>query len=204
MTITAIRNYIDAIEVNYPEAGKDNDSQGFRDNYSSIAGALTEVKNILNLIDQNAVRVASFDGQNDPVSNDLQVDSEIRNGIYNTMRGFARGGGTINAGVTPVAYGLGVLHHFQINENGVVLNFADWPNDHYAKIRIHIRNAKPAGTVDQDYDVTFSTESGGDIHKQNDFPDPLTVASFTKKYQVVEAWTFDGGANVFLQYLGEY
>jgi hypothetical protein len=35
-----LENYKDAIQVNYPEAGIDNDSQGFRDNFSNIAGGL--------------------------------------------------------------------------------------------------------------------------------------------------------------------
>lgn len=39
---------------------------------------------------------------------------------------------------------------------------------------------------------------------KDSFPSPFTVSSDVNRIKVVEAWTADGGANVFLKYLGEY
>ena len=196
--MTTLQTYINAIQVNYPEAGIDNDSQGFRDNFSNIAGGLQTVKDDLTLVQTNSVKVATLDGENDPVDNNL-LGSTIRNGIYNTMRGAVRNGGTINSGVTDIDYNLGALQVFSINDTGVVLRFTNWPDDgEYAKVRVHMRNAGTSSART----VTLSTEGGGTLVYQNSFP-TLTVAT-TQKHLVLEAWTFNAGANVYVQYLGEY
>jgi hypothetical protein len=36
------------------------------------------------------------------------------------------------------------------------------------------------------------------------FPTPFTVSSDLNKIKIVEAWTSDGGTNIFIKYLGEY
>jgi hypothetical protein len=196
--MTTLQTYINAIQVNYPEAGIDNDSQGFRDNFSNIAGGLQKVQDDLAIVQTNAVSVATLDGQNDPVDNNL-LGSTIRNGIYNTLRGAVRNGGTINGGVTDIDYNLGALQIFSINDTGVVLRFTNWPDDgQYAKIKVHMRNAG-TGTART---VTLSTEGGGDLVYQNAFP-TLTVAT-TQKHLVIEAWTYNAGADVYVRYLGEY
>ena len=196
--MTTLQTYINAIQVNYPEAGKDNDSQGFRDNFSNIAGGLQKVKDDLTIVQENAVKVASFDGQNDPVNNNL-LGSTIRNGIYNTMRGAVWNAGTVGSGVHDVDYNQGALQIFSINDNNVVLRFTNWPDDsQYAKVKVHMRNAG----IGSARTVTLSTEGGGTLVYQNSFP-TLTVET-TQKHRVIEAWTYNGGADVYVQYLGEY
>ena len=228
--MTTLQTYINAIQVNYPEAGIDNDSQGFRDNFSNIAGGLQKVQDDLAIVQTNAVSVATLDGQNDPVDNNL-LGSTIRNGIYNTLRGAVRNGGTINSGVTDIDYNLGVLQTFSINESGVVLRFTNWPDSgEYAKIRIHLRNngTSTARTV------TLSTEGGGTFKfdrtwgstllandgdnyifggNVDDGPvcggtssSPTIRVETTQKDQIIEAWCYTGNTSkeVYIRHLGEY
>ena len=44
MAITTSQTEINAIDALYPKAGQDNDSQGFRDNFSNIKNSLTKAK----------------------------------------------------------------------------------------------------------------------------------------------------------------
>jgi hypothetical protein len=49
---TTATQYISKIDVHYPYAGRDNDSQTFRDNFSNISQALTAVNSEINSLTQ--------------------------------------------------------------------------------------------------------------------------------------------------------
>jgi hypothetical protein len=36
------------------------------------------------------------------------------------------------------------------------------------------------------------------------FPNPFQVSSDVNKIRIVDAWTVDGGTNIFLKYIGEF
>ncbi len=74
-----VTNYSNQINVNFPVAGEDNDSQGFRSNFSRIQNAFSSAADQLTLLQSNSV---SLNTQNDFGNNvikraALQGGSEI-------------------------------------------------------------------------------------------------------------------------------
>ena len=57
MAVTTSTTEINAIDQTYPVAGQDNDSQGFRDNFSNIKTSLTKVKAVLDALDTNTAKL---------------------------------------------------------------------------------------------------------------------------------------------------
>jgi hypothetical protein len=72
------------INEDYPIAGQDNDTQGFRDNFGNIKTALSVTKDEINLLQANAMLKATVDGENDPVTNNMG-GSTIKSGILTQM-----------------------------------------------------------------------------------------------------------------------
>ena len=176
------------IDGAFPEAGKDNNSQGFRDNFTNIVTALdtasTEITNLQN-------DTAKLNDNNDFLGN------IVRNAEYNEFYGSVRNNGTIT---TPT--GIDIENGpFQIVTFGAstTITFQNWPASNlYAKIRLHLKSDTVAART-----IVFGTEGGGSIYRDGAFPSPFIVNS-TGYHRVVEAWTYDGGTTVFLRYLGEY
>ena len=191
--MTSAINYI-AIDTAYPIAGIDNDSQGFRDNFTVIAGALATAKTELSALQTNAVLVADLTS-NTPVVNDL-LGSTISNGLYTKFNGVTRNAGTIVT-LTDIDLNNGPLQIFTL-ANSTTLRFASWPADTlYAKVRVHFLS-DTNGT----WTPTLATSNGGTITYATGFPS--LALNINGKHKVIEAWTYNAGATVFVQYIGEF
>lgn len=159
------------INIAYPIAGEDNDSQGFRDNFNSIKNGLATAKTEITQLQTNAVLVADLI-TNDPVNNNL-LGSTLRNGLYNQFHGVVRQE-TITASST-VSIQNGPLQVFTIGPSTstgatLTLTFTDWPEDlQYANVKVHLRNSH----LTHAFTPTFSTENGGTIVYETGFPSLL-------------------------------
>jgi len=140
-----------SINASYPVPGIDNDSQGFRDNFSAIANALSVAKTELTALQTNAVIKSTLSGTPTTVNNNL-LGSTISNGLYNNMSGAVYGTVTVlSASVVDVDVTIGPLQIFSLAGNAT-LRFISWPGSNkYCKIRLHIKTtgtvAVPVGTV---------------------------------------------------------
>lgn len=184
MAITINTTTINGIDAAYPVAGVDNDSQGFRDNFSAIKDTLSATAVDLATLDANT---AKLNANNDFNGNNIQEANFIRNTEeVNNI-------GNITASQN-ISFTAG--HYQTVGVNGAItLTFADWPaTGKLGKIRLVI---KGTGTV------TFSTEAGGTIKYDADFPSPFTIASATNP-KIIDVWTDDGGIIVYAQYVGEF
>lgn len=148
--MTSAINYV-AVNTSYPVPGIDNDSQGFRDNFSAISNALSVAKTELTALQTNSVLKSTLSGTPTPVNNDL-FGSTLSNGLYNNMSGAVYGTVTVlSASVVDVDITNGPLQIYALNGNAT-LRFISWPGSNkYSKIRLHIKStgtiAVPAGTV---------------------------------------------------------
>lgn len=190
------------ILTDYPVAGQDNDSQGFRDNFSAIYNAFEVAKAEIGLLQTNSVLKATIDGENDPVVNDLN-GSSIVDGYHNNFHGTSYTN-TVS-GPTAIDVRSGSLQNFIISNN-IQFNFTNWPaSGYFGKVTIHLSNASEVNL----YSATF-TQSAGTIRYDGEFPTPLQVSlkpvgeGAVGEYDVVEAWTYTGGSTVFLKYLGKF
>ena len=175
------------IDGSFPVAGQDNDSQGFRDNFSviknSLATARAEVtdleeitakKNQDNDFNNNEIQRASF----------IQTTEKVVSQATNTNMSLYW------------TYG---SYQTIIVTNDVTLTLTGWPEAGVlAKLRIGVKS-----DGSKDCNVTFVSTIGNDILAAPGMQNPF-VASLEKYVKIFDFWTHDGGDTVYCQYLGEF
>lgn len=193
--MTSAINYSAIIET-FPVAGKDNDSQGFRDNFAATRLGLSVAKSEIDALQSRAVLKADLATGTLPVVNDM-LGSTISNGLYKQFNGVFYNAGTLN-GTQNVNLNNGPVQRITISGNAI-LNFINWPaSGQHASIRLMI-----IGNQQGSFTVNFTTENSGIIWKAITFSTPITVTS-NNNYQMIEAFTWDDGTNVFINKLAEY
>jgi hypothetical protein len=164
------------IDGAFPIAGQDNNSQGFRDNFTNIKTGLNTAKSEITALQTNTAKLNADNNFN---------GNKIENAEMNQVYGSVRNNGTINT--------------FASN---ATIQFTNWPaSDLYARIRLHLKSDTVSART-----VTFATEAGGTILRSGDgatFPSPFTL-NINGAFRVVEAWTYNGGTTVYLKFLGEF
>lgn len=178
------------IDENFPVAGRDNDSQGFRDNFfiikQNFQAAKTEIEDL-------QTGVARVDTNNNFNLNNIAEATLLASPLtVNT---------TYNSGLTAPSATLsweeGYTHVVRGTTTTHTLQLADFPANKYCQVRIVLFTTEGSGTV-----FTFS---GGAI-KTTGSPftsNTITVNSATNPV-VVEAFTFDAGTNIYLRHVGTY
>jgi len=179
------------IDAEYPVAGQDNDSQGFRDNFSTIKDNFIASKQEIEALQDTTakldsdndfngtvIRDVSFENTTDEVNNigtvDSQNDINFTNGHYQTI--------TV--------------------EDDLTLRLALWPDaGKYGKIRIVLRS--DVASESSPRTVTWATEAPGVIKYGEGFPDPLQLSSNTDPV-IIDFWTDDGGQSAYAHYLGQF
>jgi hypothetical protein len=188
------------IDTAYPVAGQDNDSQGFRTNFASIASGLEIAK----------TEIAEL--QSKSIFKDALVDSEgldnnlggnlISNGSYKQLHPVFGNRGITSASSNDNLIDLnnGPVQKFTLRDadgsgSGDNFTWANWPSSNN-NVCSSVRLIFTADTGTQN--VTF----GGNVIYATGFPSPLTVSS--TKIKVVEAWSIDGGNDIYMHYIGEF
>lgn len=191
MAINTSSSNIASIDADYPRAGQDNDSQGFRDNFTKVQDELTNAHADLTALDTNTVK------NNDAITN-MQGNTINNVVITQGSQKFYSGGVLSSAGVRPVSYEIATYHSYTINSTGITLQLADWPTSgKYAEVLIELRGRSQADTV------TFDTENSGSIKVATGFAHPATIDDNIHPY-IYRFWTIDGGQTVYGEYLGEF
>ena len=180
------------IDENFPVAGRDNDSQGFRDNFFEVKQNFEYAKSEIDDLQGNVARVDQnndFDGNT--ISGAVLLDTTLTlNTTYST--------GTIAD--QSVLWTAGYVHVVRV-ENDVELTLSAWPtNDNYACMRLVL-------TADgTDRQITISSTGGGTMKTDGNaaWASSTLVVSSASAPTIVEAFTYDGGATVYLRYLGAF
>ena len=189
MAVTISTTAINGIDADYPVAGQDNDSQGFRDNFSAIKTSLSATAADLTALDTNS---AKKNVNNDFNGNQIS-DADL---IANTEVVYA--GGTISAPVN-VNWNSGHYQSITIDAD-VTLTLTEWPTSpRLGKMRLEIKRGATAGTRV----LTFAVSGGGTLKTGPDWPTPFNITSTTDPI-FVDFWTRDGGATVYGQYHGSF
>jgi hypothetical protein len=158
----------DNIDEQYPVAGQDNDSQGFRDNFNSIKDALSTTKVEITNLQSNAILSASLSTPPTAVDNDL-LGSSINNGFYNNFHGVLRELPAEVSGQTNIDISAGSIHNYILAADPISFTFINWPEaGYYANVRVHFK-----GFQNGIFTPTLFSEGGGDIIKTVDFPTSL-------------------------------
>lgn len=196
------------IDENFPIAGRDNDTQGFRDNFGIIKNNFAATKAEIEDLQDN---VARKDADNNFLGSkiidaDLQASTEV---MYN-------GGslGTTELGpVGVVSFLNGHYHKYNLSSDSsseFVLNLIDWPDstnaNRYAKIVVELISTSGDKTV------TFTSNSAigslSKIKQSSNWPTTFSVVNSesTTVYTpvIAEFWSYDGGVIVYANYLGTF
>jgi hypothetical protein len=208
--MTSQINYA-AIDAAYPVAGQDNDSQGFRDNFSAMQAALVTAKTEITELQDKAILKTVLDNGlpvDDPQFNNLN-DNVLHTGSYFNF--FPRQASSDEDGSTTLYADVDVADFFAFTsiaggsnipatlQEGATLSFRNWPSDaQVARVRVHLELA-PNSTHDR---VIIVATSGGSVVKTEDFPPLLTLTNNVPV--VIEAWTYDGGTTVYVCQVGKF
>ena len=190
----------DTIDATYPIAGVDNDTQGFRDNFSVIKTGLSTANSEISTLQSTTAKLNvsnDFNGTNIADAN-IQVQTSQYHNIGTVVSGqnisFLNGHYQTLTTNLPVA------------TNTIAFNLADWPTRAmYAEMVVSFLGNGTAKTA------TFTVSGGGTIKYDTNYPrvsgagstPQLTIDSATNPL-LVKFWTYNSGTTVFAQYLGQY
>lgn len=205
--MTSQINFTD-INANYPEAGKDNDSQGFRDNFSLIKTALSTASLELTNLQLNTART----DQNTNF-NSYQITTAILKNNGQGLYGSDLAPVNVTSSPHTVYANQGDYQILSITTN-TSFNFAisGWPgtgagwqtNDVYRKITLEVRPSWSADTsvlTATSISSTFANP-GGVLLKEASLT--LPYVSNHAVVQLWEAWTTNAGADVFVKFVGTW
>lgn len=217
-----------SIDETYPIAGRDNDSQGFRDNFSIIKNNFEAAKSEIEDLQLNSARLddANNFGKNNLVNFNMNNFTEE---AY--LGGLAAGTNTGVTTTTLVEYINGPYQVFTVNPSTstfqfTITGFGDIDQGKLAKIRIQLFKGT---SFSGDITVNFSVVGAGDIKASKGFPDPIVLSTnpsgttsgqpgfiipslsvqkteinHTANPIIFDFWTYDSGFTVFCNYLGQF
>lgn len=180
------------IDETFPVAGQDNDSQGFRDNFAIIKDNFAYAKTEIETLQNDTAKTNVDNSFNNNTLSVVNLEQHTQT-AYDATSGISTS--------TNVSFTQG--HHFAIvAQADVTLTITDWPDtDQYAEMRFQIRGDGASAR-----DVTFA--GAGTIYTDGNAAfgggATLTLDIVTTEWQVVKAWTFNGGVSVFLEFIGTF
>ena len=187
-------NYV-SINENFPVAGQDNDTQVFRDNFSTIRTSLRYAKEELEIFQDSATGAARLNQSNDFNQN------IISNAVLQGNRDALFDGGNYAAPTLDVTYTNGAYQIYKFGAN-VEINFLEFPENEtpagVGKITLELYSDGSSKTI------TFKS-IGGLVYKKNASLialGTLTVTSATNPV-ILEVWRYKS-ATIFLNYVGVF
>lgn len=133
------------IDGNYPVAGQDNDSQGFRDNFTNIKNNLTFSKSEIEDLQSKAILTSALTGGSTP-TNDMNGTVLLGAQLQNTT--LKKAEFTATTGSVTVNYNLGHIHYVTTT-GSISLAIANWPSssDGYGSMLLEVTPGSIAHTL---------------------------------------------------------
>lgn len=192
-----------SIDAEYPVAGVDNDSQGFRDNFRTIKDSLEAARQEVTDLQQKAVLKSAL--TDTVLENNLAGNSIVSANLDQFTESFTAVGSVGNNQNISFFNG----HYQTITATAdIVLTLADWPDaGSYAKMTVELVSNLNDGTVRT---VNFQSE-GTPAFKRIPSSNWINGTSSTQVIvrttqsanpSIIEFWTTDGGLTVYANYLG--
>jgi hypothetical protein len=163
-----------SINATYPVAGVDNDSQGFRDNFSAIRSNFTQTKSEIEDLQSSTAKVTD---NNDFNGNKIQ-DAQLQQ-VYETAVNL----GTVG-GATTINFASGG-YQYCTTSSSITLSFSNFPTSgKFAKLLLEV-----------------NLTSGHTITCVARKPSGFTMPTATGTH-LLEISTRDGGSTLFLRVIG--
>ena len=201
------------LDTAFPVPGQDNDSQGFRDNFTVIDNNFTSTKARLEDLEANAVRI----------DRDPGISSFETTNVFVELSGGSGTARLINPTLQShreVKYDVGdVITNATIRFSGdqagsyqtivmtgdteLTINAASAPDSgFYQKVILHITATGSTRNLTWDNGVTikFDTESEGFWHRDDTRVSSIPVGDV----HIIELWTYQGSTTYFAKYVGSF
>lgn len=177
------------IIVNFPIAGQDNSSQGFRDNYQAIKTNLETAKSEIGDLQTNTAKTNQNNNfQNNELSGAVFIGNKVK--IFN-------GGIIANSQNINLSNG----HYQKFTASAIItLTFSEWSNLDELMDVVFIE-IKANNTTQKT--VTFATVQGGTIKVQSGITNPITLNDPSNP-NLYKFWSYDGGLTVYMQSVGKF
>mgnify|MGYP001350286088 CR=1 FL=1 len=185
------------IDGAYPVAGVDNDTQGFRDNFTIIKTGLATAASEVTALQANTAKLNA--------SNDF-LGTDVTNANFSLNTEKYHNIGTVITGQN-ISFLNGPYQSAGINlsEGSSTINFAlaDWPDrDHVAKMTVQLVGNDTAKTV------TFTVDGGGTIKYSSNYPtvggNPTATVDSSTDPIIIDFWTYNQGTTVYAEYRGQF
>lgn len=181
------------IDETYPVAGQDNDSQGFRDNFTIIKDNFAFAKSEIETLQTTTAKLN--------VENNFNNNTQRRLNLKEYTVQLFDGNSAVN---TDYPFTNGQFVKFQA-QGDLTLNITSWPTiNQYAEIVFALVGN---GSAAHDVTITSSWTAPGNSTMLSDATlggNVVTVSTVTTTVVLVKAFTFNQGADVYLQSLGTY
>jgi hypothetical protein len=189
------------IDETFPVEGRDNPSQGFRDNFNAIKNALAIASNEVSDLQTDTIKKEGLEDTNlEGVRVDFVNTKIILSDIVN--------GSTLenNRIIVAGSDAEGFYYQFLVDTNFITINFDYWPENVYAKVRVELISDGTARTVKLQ---SIPTSSGVQRYKSNSNeleldPPTITTSLVEGGSKIVDVWTTDGGVTMYIDYIGEF
>lgn len=195
---------IDDVSINseYPIAGQDNDSQGFRDNFGIIKNNFVATKSEIEDLQDNTAKkneANNFLGNNITNANIVNVSEELN------------AGGTLSSS-QDVNFTLGPVQTFTVGGD-ITLTTTDWPESgKVGKVRLILINDG------EDRILTIGTEAGSSLKFNARWPNKTGAGTegdpyvFTNNVTIdsdsnpviIDFMTYNQGSSIFVDYIGKF
>jgi hypothetical protein len=190
------------IDALYPIAGQDNDSQGFRDNFSTIKNSLSTAATEITALQNKTAGVAA---------SAIQESGSVVGGDWN---GYYIQDANFRANVEEV-YVIGNVSsnqninwtngHYQTVQagNDITLTLTDWPaSGKMGKMRLAITSDGSSRAVT--IGATGMKNDGASGWTSTNSTSVTVTATSTTNPQILEFWTTDAGLVVYAHYIGNF
>lgn len=186
------------IDTEFPVPGQDNDSQGFRDNFTTIqenfAAAKTEIETLqTETVKLNADNTFLPNENDDPT---LLINASLKR---HSLTYYADPGGDIS-GAKTISYANGEYQVYNLSGNTTInIDNAGWPGTgRYAKMTIHLTaTTSSVLSFNNGLNIKFDNQSGSWSNET------LTVTN-NENPDIIELWTFQGGTTIYAKHLGQF
>ena len=195
---------IDDVSINseYPIAGQDNDSQGFRDNFGIIKNNFVASKGEIEALQDNTAKkneANNFLGNNITNANIVNVSEELN------------AGGTLSSS-QDVNFTLGPVQTFTVGGD-ITLTTTDWPESgKVGKVRLILINDG------EDRILTIGTEAGSSLKFNARWPNKTGTGTEQDPYVftnnvtidsdsdpvIIDFMTYNQGSSIFVDYIGKF
>jgi hypothetical protein len=183
------------IDEAFPVPGVDNESQGFRDNFSAIKDTLIQAKIDIEGLQESRLDISSPE-------TDLGGNTIKNANLAANTYAFDEGAGISASQI--ISYTAGSFHYLGLiggtSGSPAQLVLSDIPSPTTPVVTVFRVAVRGDGT---ERFFAFNTETTGAFYVDNSWPATLSVTSATGA-KMFEFWTYDGGNTVFAKYLGQF